>query len=148
MIQWQSKSPLACSLAVVCIIHMYVEHIGSKYYPHSGYFIYLLRRSPYQSLGSKSRFDIGSWCSSQYLSISDPYRNTVFLQDTRQKYSISVGLGFTLNLASGTQTSLQPLVTLSLLIERNLQFFERALPASGIKPAFFRFLDRCSSLLS
>ena len=75
-------------------------------------------------------------------------RNTVFLKGTRQKCSISVGLRFTFNLASGTETSLQPLVTLSLHIKRNLQFFERASLMARIKPAIIWLLDKCSSILS
>ena len=37
--------------------------------------------------------------------------------------------------------------TYSLLIKRNLQFFERALPEVGIEPTTVHLLDRHSSLL-
>ena len=47
-----------------------------------------------------------------------------------------------------TLTSMQPFVTLSLLIKRNLQFFDRASPKPGFKPLVVRLPDRRFSLLS
>ena len=49
---------------------------------------------------------------------------------------------------ASTQTSLQPLVTLSLLIKRILHFFDRALPKAGIEPSMVCLIDRCLSPLS
>ena len=43
---------------------------------------------------------------------------------------------------------MQPSVTLSLLIKRNLQFLNRASTESGCEPTFVRLLDRRFSLLS
>ena len=47
-----------------------------------------------------------------------------------------------------TWTSLQPFVTLSLLIKRNLQLFDRASPELGIESLIISLSDRRFSLLS
>ena len=64
------------------------------------------------------------------------------------RYTFLAAMKYILSGCQNTWTSLQPFVTLSLLIKRNLQFFDRASPGPGIESLIARLPDRRFSLLS
>ena len=64
------------------------------------------------------------------------------------RYTFLAAMKYILSGCQNTWTSLQPFVTLSLLIKRNLQFFDRASPELGFKPLIVCSPDRRFSLLS
>ena len=64
------------------------------------------------------------------------------------RYTFLAAMKYILSGCQNTWTSLQPFVTLSLLIKRNLQFFDRALPEPEFEPIIFHLPDRRFSLLS
>ena len=64
------------------------------------------------------------------------------------RYTFLAAMKYILSGCQNTWTSLQPFVTLSLLIKRNLQFFDRASQKAGTEPTTVRLLDRRFSLLS
>ncbi len=63
-------------------------------------------------------------------------------------YTFLAAMKYILSGCQNTWTSLQPFVTLSLLIKRNLHFFDRASPKPGIELLINRLSDRHFSLLS
>ena len=63
-------------------------------------------------------------------------------------YTFLAAMKYILSGCQNTWTSLQPFVTLSLLIKRNLQFFDRASPKVGVEPTIIRLLDKRFSLMS
>ena len=63
-------------------------------------------------------------------------------------YTFLAAMKYILSGCQNTWTSLQPFVTLSLLIKRNLQFFDRASPKAGLELLIVRLLDRRFSVLS
>ena len=64
------------------------------------------------------------------------------------RYTFLAAMKYILSGCQNTWTSLQPLVTLSLLIKRNLQFFDRTPPVPGIEPLIIHLPDRPLSLMS
>ena len=63
-------------------------------------------------------------------------------------YTFLAAMKYILSGYQNTWTSLQPFVTLSLLIKRNLQFFDRASPNLGFEPLIICLLDKHFSLLT
>ena len=63
-------------------------------------------------------------------------------------YTFLAAMKYILSGCQNTWTSLQPFVTLSLLIKRNLQFSDRASPEAGIEPLIILLPDRRLSSLS
>ena len=63
-------------------------------------------------------------------------------------YTFLAAMKYILSGCQNTWTSLQPFVTLSLLIKRNLQFFERALQEARIESTIICLLERHFSSLS
>ena len=64
------------------------------------------------------------------------------------RYTFLVAMKYILSGCQNTQTSLQPFVTLSLFVKRNLHFFERVLPDMGFALFIVHLADRSSSILS
>ena len=63
-------------------------------------------------------------------------------------YTFLAAMKYILSGCQNTWTSLQPFVTLSLLIKRKLPNFDRASPEAGLELLIVRLRDRRFSLLS
>ena len=64
------------------------------------------------------------------------------------RYTFLAAMKYILSGCQNTQTSMQPFVTLSLLIKRNLQLFDRASPKQKIELLIVHLPSGCIGLLS
>ena len=64
------------------------------------------------------------------------------------RYTFLAAMKYILSGCQNTQTSMQPFVTLSLLIKRNLQLFDRASPKLKIELLIVHLPSGCIGLLS